>query len=149
MKKLLALILALSLLFTLCACGGEKETTKDDGEKYNALHAVRRDPVDGSFIVVFDHLPDGRWYTAEYSDKYDGVFNDKYEVALRDKDGNIIKTYMTDMYVGANKEPLNMYLSGDLLTLQNLDRYTGQIVQKGTLNIKTGEFILLKEWKKL
>ena len=121
--------------------------TKDDGEKYNALHAVRRDPVDGSFIVVFDHLPDSRWYTAEYSDKYDGVFNDKYEVALRDKDGNIIKTYMTDMYVGANKEPLNMYLSGNLLTLQNLDRYTGQIVQKGTLNIKTGEFILLKEWK--
>ena len=123
--------------------------SKEDGEIYNALHAARRDPVDGSFIVVFDHLPDGRWYTEQYSDKYEGAFDDRYEVALRDKEGNIIKTYMTDMYVGANKERLDMYLSGDLLTLQNVDRYTGEIVQKGTLNIKTGEFILLKEWKKL
>ncbi len=122
--------------------------TKEDGEKYNALHAVRRDPVDGSFIVVFDHLPDGRYYTSEYSSKYNGVFEDRYEVALLDNESNIIKTYMTQMYVAANKEPLNMYLTGDVLTLQNVDRETGEILQKGTLNIKTGKFTLVKEWKK-
>jgi hypothetical protein len=52
------------------------------------------------------------------------------------------------MYVAANGHPMNMYLSGDVLTLQNVDKETGEILQKGTLNIKTGKFTLIKECAK-
>ncbi len=120
---------------------------KEDGYRYNNLHAVRRDPADGSFIVVFDHLNENRFYDGPVDSKDSSLFDDKYEVSLLDSRGNIVKTYMTQMSVPAGSYPLNIYMTGDTLTLQNVDSETGKILQKATLNITTGKFKQLQEWK--
>lgn len=111
----------------------------EDGYRKNTLWAVRRDPVDKTFIVVHDHLGPDRWYYTE--DRMDGnYFKDTYDVALLDKDGNIIKSFTTEMKVPANTKILNISLSGDILTMENMDSTTGKTVQKATLNISTGKF---------
>ncbi len=111
----------------------------EDGYRKNTLWAVRRDPVDKTFIVVHDHLGPDRWYyTAE---QMDGTyFKDTYDVALLDKEGNIIKSFTTEMKVPADTKILNISLSGDILTMENVDSTTGKTIQKATLNISTGKF---------
>jgi hypothetical protein len=61
-------------------------------------------------------------------------------VALLDKEGSIIKTFATQMPVPVNTNVLNISLSGDILTMENVDRETGKTIQKATLNIKTGKY---------
>ena len=119
---------------------------KENELRYNNLHAVRRDPENGSFIVVFDHLNQNRFYDGPKNKNDQSLFDDKYEVSLLDSEGNLIKTYMTDMPVPAGVYPLDIYLSGDVLTMQNVDRETSEILQKSTLNIKTGKFTQVKKW---
>lgn len=111
----------------------------ENGYKKNTLWAVRRDPVDKTFIVVHDHLGSDRWYSEEslYGSEY---FKDTYDVALLDKEGNIIKTFATQMPVPVNTNVLNISLSGDILTMENLTMDTGKTIQKATLNIKTGKY---------
>ncbi|MBE6866480.1 MAG: hypothetical protein E7492_05940 [Ruminococcaceae bacterium] len=111
----------------------------ENGYKKNTLWAVRRDPVDKTFIVVHDHLGSDRWYSEEslYGSEY---FKDTYDVALLDKEGNIIKTFATQMPVPVNTNVLNISLSGDVLTMENLAGDTGKTIQKATLNIKTGKY---------
>ena len=120
--------------------------TKDDGYKYNTLHAARRDPDDGSFIVVYDHLSNASNYDGPFDEKDGSLFADTYEVSLLDPAGNIVKTYRTKMPVPYGNYPLNMYLTGNLLTLQNIDGESGKILQKATLDIKTGKFTLVQKW---
>ncbi|MBR6609982.1 MAG: hypothetical protein IKK99_07180, partial [Oscillospiraceae bacterium] len=67
-------------------------------------------------------------------------FKDTYDVALLDKEGNIIKTFATQMPVPVNTNVLNISLSGDVLTMENLAGDTGKTIQKATLNIKTGKY---------
>ena len=121
---------------------------KEDGYRYNNLHAARRDPVDGSFIVVFDHLNENRFYDGPIDSKNQNLFDDKYEVSLLDSDGNIVKTYMTQMPVPAGVSVLNIHLSGDVLTMENVDNESGKTLQKATLNIKTGKFTQVQKWAK-
>ena len=111
----------------------------ENGYKKNTLWAVRRDPVDKTFIVVHDHLGSDRWYSEEslYGSE---CFKDTYDVALLDKEDNIIKTFATQMSVPVNTNVLNISLSGDILTMENVDRETGKTIQKATLNIKTGKY---------
>ena len=111
----------------------------ENGYKKNTLWAVRRDTVDKTFIVVHDHLGSDRWYREEslYGSEY---FKDTYDVALLDKEGNIIKTFATQMPVPVNTNVLNISLSGDILTMENVDRETSKTIQKATLNIKTGKY---------
>ena len=111
----------------------------ENGYKKNTLWAVRRDPVDKTFIVVHDHLGSDRWYSEDslYGSEY---FKDTYDVALLDKEGNIIKTFATQMSVPVNTNVLNISLSGDVLTMENLAGDTGKTIQKATLNIKTGNY---------
>ena len=44
------------------------------------------------------------------------------------------------MPVPVNTNVLNISLSGDILTMENVDRETGKTIQKATLNIKTGKY---------
>ena len=121
---------------------GEKFPLGIDGAeylKYNTLWAVRRDPVDKTFIVVYDHLHHAAFYTPPLAED-ENFCADTYDVALLDKDGNIIKTFTTEMKVPANTNVLNISLSGDVLTMENLTRDTGETIQKATLNIKTGKY---------
>ena len=121
---------------------GEKFPLGIDGPeylKYNTLWAVRRDPVDKSFIVVYDHLHHAYLYTPPLSED-ENFCADTYDIAILDKDGNLIKTFTTEMKVPANTNVLNISLSGDILTMENLTRDTGKIIQKATLNIKTGKY---------
>ncbi len=121
---------------------GEKFPLGIDGAeylKYNTLWAVRRDPVDKTFIVVYDHLHHAAFYTPLLAED-ENFCADTYDVALLDKDGNIIKTFTTEMKVPANTNVLNISLSGDVLTMENLTRDAGETIQKATLNIKTGKY---------
>lgn len=121
---------------------GEKFPLGIDGPeylKYNTLWAVRRDPVDKSFVVVYDHLHHAYLYTPPLSED-ENFCADTYDIAILDKDGNLIKTFTTEMKVPANTNVLNISLSGDILTMENLTRDTGKIIQKATLNIKTGKY---------
>ena len=121
---------------------GEKFPLGIDGPeylKYNTLWAVRRDPVDKSFIVVYDHLHHAYLYTPPLSED-ENFCADTYDIAILDKDGNLIKTFTTEMKVPANTNVLNISLSGDILTMENVDRETSKTIQKATLNIKTGKY---------
>lgn len=121
---------------------GEKFPLGIDGPeylKYNTLWAVRRDPVDKSFIVVYDHLHHAYLYTPPLSED-ENFCADTYDIAILDKDGNLIKTFTTEMKVPANTNVLNISLSGDILTMENVDREIGKTIQKATLNIKTGKY---------
>ncbi|MBR4035338.1 MAG: hypothetical protein IKJ05_01240 [Oscillospiraceae bacterium] len=115
----------------------------EDGYKKNTLWAVRRDPEDKTFIVVHDHLGSDRWYS-EDSLSASEYFKDTYDVALLDKEGNIIESFTTEMKVPVNTNVLNIYLSGDVLTMENLTSDTGKTMQKATLNIRTGKFSKIK-----
>lgn len=121
---------------------GEKFPLGIDGPeylKYNTLWAVRRDPVDKSFVVVYDHLHHAYLYTPPLSED-ENFCADTYDIAILDKEGNIIKTFATPMPVPVNTNVLNISLSGDILTMENLTRDTGKTIQKATLNIKTGKY---------
>ena len=116
----------------------------DDEGPVNTLWAVRRDPLDKTFIVVNDHLGPHRWYLTD--EMFDGVyFKDTFDVSLLDKDGNITKTFTTGMKVPRDTNILNISISGDILTMTNSSRETGEVIQQGKLNIKNGKFTVIKQ----
>ena len=116
----------------------------DEGYPINTLWAVRRDPLDKTFIVVNDHLGPHRWYLTD--EMFDGIyFKDTFDVSLLDKDGNITKTFTTGMKVPRDTNILNISISGDILTMTNSSRETGEVIQQGKLNIKNGKFTVIKQ----
>ena len=42
MKKLFAMLLALAMLLTLCACGGKKDEKADEGKKSEKTEATEK-----------------------------------------------------------------------------------------------------------
>ena len=116
----------------------------DEGYPINTLWAVRRDPVDKTFIVVNDHMGPHRWYLTD--EMFDGIyFKDTFDVSLLDKDGNITKTFTTGMKVPSDTNILNISISGDIITMTNSSRETGEVIQQGKLNIKNGKFTVIKQ----
>ena len=77
MKKLLALILALSLLFTLCACGGEKES-KEGGEK-NGKYIIRYKKVERQLLDDDGKIEYVETYKREYDEKGRVVREEEYD----------------------------------------------------------------------
>jgi len=105
------------------------------------LFAARRDPADGTFIVLYTDIP--------YCDRYNDMWVDSnyvrlksdYKVGLLDSTGKLIKSYSTGENAGLSGfYGIDMYLDGNNLHFVEWVKGPSNVNIHGVVNIKTGEY---------
>ena len=123
---------------------------KADGLWARYLHAIRRDPEDLSFILVFSEVY-SKLGTYIYTDDTETVMTTNYQIGFMDKNGVLQDSIDTGLSVlcGDNGyykyfKNVSMYLSGNQLNVEVNSRENGEVFAKGVMNLDTQGFITLK-----
>ena len=121
-----------------------------NGENITAryLHAIRRDPNDGTFIAIFSEVPHSLGVNI-YTDKSETVMKTNYMIGFITKDGMLTDQLDTSCPVLCRNNGyyryftnVNMYVSGNQLNMEVTDRISREIFTKGFWVFDTEQFIV-------
>ena len=140
-KKLLALLLAMAMLFALCACGDSdsKKDDKDDDKKPAASQSANADPstAPSNNSDTANKAPIGTWLFEEYN----AVLTLNYDGTGELNGQSVTWQMLTDnslrLVSGDEKETLTFVLNGDTVSFTDSDgnttvwvKYTGSTEEK-------------------
>lgn len=112
------------------------------------LHAIRRDPNDGTFIAIFSEIPRSLGVNI-YTDKSESVMKTNYMIGFISKDGMLTDRLGTSCPVLCRNNGyyryftnVNMYVTGNQLNMEVTDRISGEVFTKGFWMFDTEQFIV-------
>ena len=121
-----------------------------NGENITAryLHAIRRDPNDGTFIAIFSEVPRSLGVNI-YTDKSETVMKTNYVIGFITKDGMLTDQLYTSCPVLCRNNGyyryfanVNMYVNDQQLNMEVTDRISGEVFTKGFWMFDTEQFIV-------
>ena len=120
-------------------------TYVSDTVGHRVLFAARRDPVDGTFIVLYTDIPYCDRYADMWADDSGVRLKSDYKVGLLDSEGKLIKSYSTGENAGySGFYGMDMYLDGNDLHFVEWVKGPSNVNVHGVVDITTGEYTTIQ-----